>query len=832
MLDPSERSTTGGDEVLEQKQGALVGTWTALTSAPPANLDTCLLLTNGDVMCHGYATNQWHRLRPDAFGSYQNGTWDSPAIAPMPNGNDPSFGCVNCVYAPIFYASAVLPDGRAVVIGGEYNGASGQVETNIGFMYDPVADTWSSQLTEQFGGGRVGDAQGIVLQDGTFVLTDILSTNHEALNPTTGVFTKRNPTGKLDTNNEENWNILYDGTILTVDSHIVSSFERYNPATNTWGNSGATPVNLADTGGAPVANSKEVGPCVARPDNKLFCFSGNSLGQNALYNPSTNTWSHAAAMDFPAAPGGGHFSMADGAAAALPNGNILAMASPVTNASTFNTPSHFYEIDLATNTLSASADTPHAASFKAYQGRMLVLPTGQVLLTAYNQAATQDVMLYSNGVGPAASSRPAITSAPSVIAAGGTYSISGRLFNGFSEGASYGDDAQSATNYPLVRITNTATGHVYYARTFNHSRMGVEPTGSATVVTTSFQVPNNFENGPATIEVVANGIASTPVSVSSKFTSLTLISPWVNGPFSTELAAISNANNVVQLKGGLSTTGTGQSPFVVPAGFRPSGTVYVATDLVVGNVGRFVIDTAGNVTVQDEGGGFVNAKSFTSLENVWYALNATGYTSLALINGWTTTVFGTRAPAVKNDGGIIRLQGAISSGTTAQPFTLPAGFRPSTDTYVPIGLCNAVKGRLYIQPTGAVTIQGSFTDAQCFTSLEGVSFALNNTGFSTVALQNGWTNSVFSTRPFAVRNDDGVLHFEGAIGSGTSTLITQLPPQLRPARNVYINIDLCNAAKGRIYVLPDGTVTVQTVGPFSDAQCFTSLEGASFSYGI
>lgn len=499
--------------VAEVSQG-LTGTWTALTNAPPDNLDTCLLLTTGSVMCHQFNSNLWHRLTPDAFGSYKNGTWNTPAIPPMPNGNDPSFGCVNCTYAPLYYASAVLPDGRAVVIGGEYINLTA-VWTNIGFIYDPVANTWSSQLHDTFGGGQVGDAQGLVLQDGTYVLTNISTTNMEALNPATGVFTARNPMGKLDINDEENWTILYDGSVFTVDSRIASSFERYTPSTNTWGHSGPTPVNLADTGGSPVGDSKEVGPCALRPDNKLVCFSGNALGQNAIYDPSYNTWSHAPAMDFPAAPGSGHFAMADGAAASLPNGNILVMASPVTNTNPFSSPSHFYEMRLSTNTLSAVTDSPNAASFAAYQGRMLVLPTGEVLLTAFNQSAVQDVMLYSNGGAPAASSRPVITSAPPTIVAGGVYTIAGRQFNGFSEGASYGDDAQSASNYPLVRITSTATGHVYYARTFNHSRMGVERTGSATVVTTHFQVPASFENGPATLVVVANGIASRPRNVNS-----------------------------------------------------------------------------------------------------------------------------------------------------------------------------------------------------------------------------------------------------------------------------------------------------------------------------
>jgi hypothetical protein len=193
----------------------------------------------------------------------------------------------------------------------------------------------------------------------------------------------------------------------------------------------------------------------------------------------------------------------------LPNGNVLVMASPVYPTKppgVFNTPSHFYEFD-GTN-LTQVADSPNAASFISYQGRMVLLPSGEVLVTAYDQVATQDVQLYSNGGAPQDAWRPVITTAPSAIVAGNTYSISGRVFNGFSEGASYGDDAQSSTNYPLVRIRNQATGHVFYARTHDHSRMGVEAVGSAEIVTTQFDVPAGAEPGPSDLVVVVNGIPS------------------------------------------------------------------------------------------------------------------------------------------------------------------------------------------------------------------------------------------------------------------------------------------------------------------------------------
>ena len=144
-----------------------------------------------------YGTNQWHTLTPDINGSYANGTW--AATAPMPDGTDTSSaggGCNPCTYAPLYYYSGVLPDGRVVVVGGEYN-SNGKTWTNIGFMYDPVANTWSSQLTVPYAAGCVGDAQGVILSDGRLILADsVCSRNIAVFNPATLTFTSLNPTDK------------------------------------------------------------------------------------------------------------------------------------------------------------------------------------------------------------------------------------------------------------------------------------------------------------------------------------------------------------------------------------------------------------------------------------------------------------------------------------------------------------------------------------------------------------------------------------------------------------------------------------------------------------
>src|SRR5260370_802930 len=97
------------------------------------------------------------------------------------------------------------------------------------------------------------------------------------------------------------------------------------------------------------------------------------------------------------------------------------------------------------------------------------------------------------------------------------------------------------------------------------------------------------------------------------------------------------------------------------------------------------------------------------------------FTPLTLVNGWTNPAFSTSNAAVATVYGILHLNGAIATaGTNPVAFSLPSAFRPAKAVFVPVDLCNATNGRLYIQHNGVVTVQGesgSFFNAQCFTSL-------------------------------------------------------------------------------------------------------------------
>ena len=151
-------------------------------------------------------------------------------------------------------------------------------------------------------------------------------------------------------------------------------------------------------------------------------------------------------------------------------------------------------------------DPPNAASMASNYPFMMVLPTGQVLFSD----RIGDIEVYNPTGSPQPGWLPTITTVPTALAAGSSYALTGKQLNGLTQASAYGDDYQDATNYPLVRITNTASGTVTYARTTGMTKMTVAPGVSSSV---SFALPAGTPACPSTLVVVANGLASAPVNV-------------------------------------------------------------------------------------------------------------------------------------------------------------------------------------------------------------------------------------------------------------------------------------------------------------------------------
>jgi hypothetical protein len=483
--------------------------FTALINQPPEPGELSLLLTDGSIMVQSINdAGVFYSLTPDSAGAYANGTWRR--LSSPPTGYEPFAG-----------SQVVLADGRVLFVGGEYNQNQYNLPfapsglTNMSAVYDPVKDSWT-MIAAPTGVAYIGDVPSVVLPDGSFVFGDKLGRDMWRLDPHSLNWTSVPATGKADNFAEEGWTLLPNGDLFTVDVGNPRHAEHYDSIVGQWYSDANTPAALTSPTGTPGGLTYgpapvqvvggitygpgpagtyfppgEVGPALLLPDGNVFATgaAGSGTAHTAIYTPGPT---HADPGSFTAGP---DFEFgddaADASAALLPSGHVL-IATPS---------GRFYEYD--GNTLAVTGALPNNGGTTAYS--LLPLPNGEVLVTG---GVTQ---IYSGAGSADPAWAPTITAAPAVVTRGSTYTISGTQFNGLSQAAAVGDELNAATNYPLVRIVNTASGHVVYARTHDHSSMGVA-TGSA-IVSTMFNVPANTDTGASSLTVVANGIASVPVSV-------------------------------------------------------------------------------------------------------------------------------------------------------------------------------------------------------------------------------------------------------------------------------------------------------------------------------
>ena len=457
-----------------------LGYWTPVVAlAPDQNGGVCILLTDGTVIAKTSSGSAdgigtiWDKLTPDIHGSYTNGTWSQ--ITPM-------------YESRLYFSSQVMQDGRVYVAGGEY-GTGG----SLGEVYDPVADTWTMTPPQ---GQRISDANSEILPDGTILQAmvnqsgPVLCNLYDPANNTYGP-----APDCLGSHNESTWVKLPDQSVIMIDMPSTTS-ERYIPSLNQWIADATVPVDLYDAFGS------ETGAGLLLPDGRAF-FIG-STGHTAYYTPSGNLspGSWAAGPDIPAGNG-----QCDAPAAMMVDGKILLTAAPapVDAFSLFSSPTYFYEYNYLSNTYTqiTAPDGSPSVPIACYQTNLLLLPDGNVLYS--NQQDTsigRHYYVYTPAGSPLAAAKPTLATVTQTNCS--TYTATGTLFNGLSEGACYGDDWQMATNYPLFRLK--AGGNVYYARSFNWNRTDVMTGGLAD--TAQFTLPVSLPGGDYWLEVVVNGVAS------------------------------------------------------------------------------------------------------------------------------------------------------------------------------------------------------------------------------------------------------------------------------------------------------------------------------------
>jgi hypothetical protein len=463
------------------------------------------LLTDGTVLCHEFQSKKCARLTPDKFGDYVKGTWKDAASMKTARG---------------YYASAVLLDGRVFVYGGEYDGSGNDVNLPNAEIYDPVQDVWTSIPSITFANwSNLGDAPSCALPNGKVIIGD--NSGQSAIyDPTTNSWAlagRRNGGGAT----EESWALLQSGQVFTVNnSSVVSSTgmnntEIYDPKTNAWRTAAPTSVKLVQGLPSDKDLSLEIGPVILLPNGSVFVVG--ATGNTAIFTPpaklgGTGTWANGPGFpNIDGSPGGAK----DGPACLLPNGRVLCSAGPCPSGGDYDDPTIFFEFDPSRNTLTRMPDADDTGNSPTYEYRMLLIPSGQVLLSD----SDGNIQVYLPDAASSSSLdslKPVITDYPKVsVGPGETIQVSGKNFNGFSQAVGYGDDAMAATNYPLAFVRNPQTNTKKFCRTFNHSSLGVGKTGdpAGNPGSTNIEINGSVDAGHQQLVIVVNGIESSPVTL-------------------------------------------------------------------------------------------------------------------------------------------------------------------------------------------------------------------------------------------------------------------------------------------------------------------------------
>ena len=439
------------------------GTWTALANASPSSPETALLMTDGTVLVHDYGNyKNWYKLTPSSTLSYINGTWSQAAS--MTNGR-------------LYGQTAVFKDGRILCGGGEYL-TSPYTDHNGVELYNPVTNTWSAGPDSLY--SALGDTGCATLADGRLIASNWSDGRTNIYDPATNAWT---PSGSLlqNTGDEQTWITLADGSVLAV----YNVGQRYLPSTNSWVPTATLPVNLVSAAG-------EIGPAVMLYNGQVLVLGGT--GKSALYTPPSTPTGLGIWTAGPDLPPGCAFA-GDTPCAVEVNGKVLCLGAN----SEYGPLTSFFEYDPAANTFT-TIPAPPVSIGQAFALRMLCLPDGKILLTGTGSRAY--VYTPAGGV----RNRSYLPVVSSVTQTASTqFTLSGININGLTNGASYGDEANPYTNYPIVLLKD-GTGTVYRCRSFNFSTMGYG--ARRRPGTCDFTIPSGLPHGSYKLTIVANGISS------------------------------------------------------------------------------------------------------------------------------------------------------------------------------------------------------------------------------------------------------------------------------------------------------------------------------------
>jgi hypothetical protein len=463
--------------------------WTSITAAPQA-VGPMLQLRDGRILAHsdqGGNANSWYILTPDSQGKYETGTWSGPYN--MQSG-----------YAPFFFSSGVFLDGKTILTeGGEYNNGNADWTTlgSLGTLTPWGGLTWVAN-SPPTGWGTIGDAQSILLNNGQYLQANCCTKQTAYYNgPNSWT---AGPNVLAVRNDESGYTMLPNGDVLMVDvqtnsncSNSTKSTEYLSHTDNTWHCGPQTTVQLWQQSDQELGSAVLFYPNANHPQGGVFQFGGNVTATNVL-DIASNTWA--------TGPNPAPNDQADGPGALEPNGLVLEQVSP----GLFNSGCQFTEYDPAANTLTNTVNNAYCPGDSSYEGHLMIFPTGQIGSVDFGP----QIYLYNPKPGVASGVAPTIIPASNAYLGGSKNNVLyGVQLNGLSGNNSYGDDYQMATNYPLIRFTDS-NNKVWYGFTHDDSSHSIAP---RTISYTKFDLNPAMPPGRYMMQVVTNGIGSNQVQV-------------------------------------------------------------------------------------------------------------------------------------------------------------------------------------------------------------------------------------------------------------------------------------------------------------------------------